>query len=214
MEPSPSPWDGQRLPDEVGGRGINLFWSELSVVKDGDWEVPLDLGESSLSVPWIPGSHGVVGVIVGVSIRNIAPWVSVLGTPYVPHRGTWVLKFGCWGAALAAGPQGSISGRDVLPTQKVFVGGGTPNRERSPVKGTGGSRCANGCQIRTDCWSLLLEAGDNIVGGEWCVSEIGSGNPPSSKESQSLQVSADLLCAYEREDQDGGESHGNSDGYA
>ncbi len=58
----------------------------------------------------------------------------------------------------------------------------------------------SGCQIRADCRLSLLEAGDDIVGREWGGSKVGSWGPPSSKESQSLQMSADLLCVYERED--------------
>ncbi len=174
MVPIPSPWDGQCFP------GI--------------------LRKSALSVSWVPGARGVVGVIIRVSKHSIAPWVCCLGSPYVPHRGAWVLRFSCWGAVSLVAPCGIVSGQEVLLTQKVFVGGGTPNRERSLVKGMGGGRCANGCQIRADCRSLLLEAGDDIVCGEWGVGKVGSGESPSSKESQSLQMSADLLSIYECED--------------
>ncbi len=103
------------------------------------------------------------------------------------------------GATSLAGPRGIVS-QEVLPTRDIFVRGGTPNRDCSPVKGTGGGCCANRCQVRADCWSSLLEAWDDIVDREWGSSEIGSGNSPSSKKSQSLQVSVDLLSIYERED--------------
>ncbi len=185
VEPSPSPWYSQGLPGEVGGRGVNLFWLKIVIVEDGNGEVPLNLSESSLSVPWIPRSRGVVGVVIGANMRSLAPWVCSLGTPYVPHRGAWVLKFGCWGAAFLAGPRGIVSW-EVLPTRVVFVGGGIPNRDRSPVKGTGGGRCANRCQVRANSWLSLLEAGDDIVDGEWSISEICPGGSPPSKESQSL----------------------------
>ncbi len=82
------------------------------------------------------------------------------------------------------------------------------------MKGTGGGRCANGCQIRADCRLSSLESGDDIVSRKWGGSEIGSGDSSSLKESQSLQMSADLLCVYEREDKDGGEGGGDSNGYA
>ncbi len=101
--------------------------------------------------------------------------------------------------ATVAGPRGCVL-RELLPTQEVFVGGGIPNRERLPVKGTGGGGCANGCQVRADRWSSLFEAGDDIVDREWGGSEICSRGSPSSKESQSLQLSVDLLCVYEHED--------------
>ncbi len=116
----------------------------------------------------------------------------------MPRRGAWVDRLGYWGVTSLVRPWGSAS-QDILPTQEVFVGGGTPNRDRSPVKGTGGGRCANGCQIRVDCRSSL-ESGDDIVCGEGSGSEISSWDSPSSEESQSLQVSADFLCVYERED--------------
>ncbi len=82
------------------------------------------------------------------------------------------------------------------------------------MKGTGGGHCANRCQIRADGRSSSLEAGDDIVGWKWSGAPVGSRDPSSLKESQSLQVSADFLCIYKREDEDGGESRGNSDGYA
>ncbi len=96
----------------------------------------------------------------------------------------------------------------------VLVGGGIPNRDRSPVKGMGCGRCANGCHIGVEDRLSLLEAGDNIVGWKWGGSPVGSWDPSSAKESQSLQVSADLLSIYECEDEDDGEGCGNSDGYA
>ncbi len=65
-----------------------------------------------------------------------------------------------------------------------------------------------------DCWSSSLKLGDDIVGWEWGESEVSSWESPPSKESQSLQVSADLLCIYECEDKDGGKGRGNSNGYA
>ncbi len=83
------------------------------------------------------------------------------------------------------------------------------------MKGTGRGHCASGCHIcGSESWSSLLEAGDNIVCGEWCVSPISPWDPPSAEESESLQVSADLLSVYEHEDEDGGEGCGNSNGYA
>ncbi len=74
--------------------------------------------------------------------------------------------------------------------------------------------------VLTDARSMRIvscrcsKRGDDIVDGEWCISKVGSGNSPSSKESQLLQMSVDLLCVYECEDKDGGESRGNSNGYA
>ncbi len=114
VETRSSPWDGQGLPGEVGGRGIDLLLRIVGV-KDGDREVPLDLCESSLSVPWVPGPQGVIGVVIGINIHSITPWVCCLGTPYVPRRGAWVLKFGCWGAVYNAGPRGIVLW-EVLPT--------------------------------------------------------------------------------------------------
>ncbi len=95
----PSPWDGQCLPGEVGWRGVNLFWLEVIVVEDGNREVPFDLGESSLSISWGPRPRGIVGVVIGANMRSITPWVCCLGTPYVPCRGAWVLRFGCRGSS-------------------------------------------------------------------------------------------------------------------
>ncbi len=83
------------------------------------------------------------------------------------------------------GPWGIVSW-EILLTREVFVGGGTPNRDRSPVNGTGGGRWARGCQIRVDCWLSSLESGDDIVGGEGSGSEVGSRDSPSLEESQSL----------------------------
>ncbi len=209
MESSPSPWDGQGLPGEVGGRGVDMFILDVDVVGGEDGFVPRILRESSFSIPWIPRSCGIVGVANGVSIWSLTPWVCSLGTPYMPCRGAWVLKFGCWGAASCARPRGIISGRELLLTRVVLVGGGILNRDRSPVKGTGGGRCANGCQICADCWSLSLEAGDNIVGWEWGIPEVSSRDSSSAKDSQSLEMSADLLCIYEGEDENGDEGGGN-----
>ncbi len=67
---------------------------------------------------------------------------------------------------------------------------------------------------RADRWSSLLEAGDDIVGREWGGSEISSRDSPSLEKSQSLQMSVNLLSIYEREDEDGDEGGGDSDGYA
>ncbi len=176
-----------------------MFVLDVDVVCGEDGLIPRVLRKRSFSVPWIPRSRGIVGVVNGVSIRSLAPCVSVLGSPYVPCRGTWVLKFGCWGATSRVGPRGIVSW-EVLLTRVVFVGGGIPNCNRSPVKGTGGGCCANGCQIRANCWLSSLEAGDDIVDGEGCVCEVCSGGSPPSKESQSLQISADFLGVYEGED--------------
>ncbi len=52
------------------------------------------------------------------------------------------------------------------------------------------------------------------MGREWGGSEIGSQDSPSSEKSQSLQMSVNLLSVYEREDEDGDEGGGDSDGYA
>ncbi len=177
----------------------------------------------SFVVSWVPGARGVVGVVSGARRRSIAPWVCrCLGTPYVLCRGAWVLNGGCWGAtnvelpgATTVKPLGIVSGQELLPTRVVLtIGGGIPNRDCLPVKGTGGGRCANGCQVHAYCWSSSLKLGDDIVGWKWGEPEVGSWESPSPKESQSLQVSADLLCVYEREDEDGGEGRGNSNGYA
>ncbi len=46
------------------------------------------------------------------------------------------------------------------------------------------------------------------------VSPVSPWDSPSAEESESLQVSADLLSVYECEDKDGGESHGNRNGDA
>ncbi len=97
-------------------------------------------------------------------------------------------------------PLGIVSGRELLPTRVILVRGGIPNCDRSPVKGTGDGHCANGCQICVYCRSSSLELGDDIACGEWGELEVGSWESPSSKESQSLQVSADFLSVYERED--------------
>ncbi len=183
--PELSPGDGQCLSGEVGWRGINLLGGEVVVIEDGDRLIPLDLCERSLSVSWVPRTHGVVGVIIGANMRSIAPWVCGLGTPYVPRRGAWVDRFGCWGAASLAGPRGIIS-REILLTREVFIGGGTPNRDRSPVNGTGSGCCASGCQIRTDHGLSSFESGDDIVDRERGSLNISSWDSPSSEESQSL----------------------------
>ncbi len=49
---------------------------------------------------------------------------------------------------------------------------------------------------------------------EGCVSPVGSWDSPSAEESESLQVSANLLSIYKHEDKEGGEGRGNSEGYA
>ncbi len=222
VEPSPRPWSGQRPPGDVGGRGIDMFVLDVDVVGgEGVKHILHVLCESSLAVPCVPGAGGVYGVVSGVRRRSIAPWVCCLGSPYVPLRGAWVLNLGYWGATLVELPgatsvklPGIVWGRELLLTRVVLVGGGIPNHDRSPVKGTGGGRCANGCQVRANCWSSSLEVGDDIVGWKWGGCPVGSRDPSSLKESQSLQVSADLLCVYEREDEDGGECRGNSNGYA
>ncbi len=69
---------------------------------------------------------------------------------------------------------GIMVGRELLPTRVVLaVRGGIPNRERLPVKGMGRGRCASGCHVcGSEYWSSLLEAGDDIVRGEWCVSQL------------------------------------------
>ncbi len=200
VESIPSPWDSQGLPGEVGERGVDLLWLKIVVVKDRDGEIPLDLCQSSLSIPGIPGSRAIVRVVMGFNIRSLAPWVSVLGTLYVPRRGAWVLKFGCWGTISRVDPRGIVSGLGVLPTPVVLVGGGIPNRDCSPVKGTGRGRCANGCQVCADGCSSLLKAGDDIVGWEWHGSPVSSWDSPPLEKPQSLQVSVNLLSVYEHED--------------
>ncbi len=115
MVPKPSPWDGQGLPGEVGGRGVDLFGLEVVVVEDGDGLIPLVLRESAFSIPWIPRSRGIVRVIIGVNIHSIAPWVCCLGTPYVPCQSAQVDRFGCRGS-VSVGPRGIVSGQEVLPT--------------------------------------------------------------------------------------------------
>ncbi len=81
----PSPGNGQCLPGEVRGRGVNLFGLEVVVVEDWDGLIPLNLHESSLSIPWVPRSHGIVGVVRGANMRSLTPWVCGLGTLYVPR---------------------------------------------------------------------------------------------------------------------------------
>ncbi len=181
------------------------------------------LGAScSFSVSWFPGAHGVFGVVSGVRRRSKAPWVCrVLGSPYVPLRGAWVLSPG--GAtvvkllgATTVKPLGIVSGRELLPTRVVLVGGGILNRDRSPVKGTGGGSRASGCHVcgGSEDRSSSLEAGDDIVDREWRVSPVSPWDSPSAEESESLQMSVDLLSVDEREDKDGGEGHGNRNGDA
>ncbi len=183
--PELSPGDGQCLPGKVGWGGVDLFGLEVIVVEDRDGLIPLDLRESSFSIPWIPRSCGIVRVASGASIRSLAPWVCGLGTPYVPCRGVWVDRLRCWGATPLVRPRGIVSW-EILLTREVFVGGGTPNRDHLPVNGTGGGRWASGCQICMDRWSSLLEAGDDIVDWERGGSEVSSWGSPSSEESQSL----------------------------
>ncbi len=180
--PKLSPGDGQGLPGQVGWRGVDLFREEVVMVEDGDGLIPLDLRESSFSIPWIPRSHGIVRVIIGVNMRSLAPWVCSLGTLYVPHRGAWVDKFRCWGAVSLAGAQGIVSW-EVLPTREVFIRGGTPNRDRSPVNGMGDGCWASGCQICADRWLSSFESGDDIVGGERGGLEVGSWDSPPLEES-------------------------------
>ncbi len=84
MVPIPSPGDGQCLPGEVGGRGIDVFVLNVDVVGGEDWFVPRILREGWLPIPWISRSDRVFGVVIGASMCSIAPWVMVLGTPYVP----------------------------------------------------------------------------------------------------------------------------------
>ncbi len=172
-----------------------MFILDVDVVGcEGVGGVLLILNTSPLCISGVPGPCRVFGVISGVRRRSIASWVCcLLGTPYVPRRGAWVLNCGCWGAtnvklprATAVKPLGIVSGQELLPTRVVLIGGGIPNRDHLPVKGTGGGHCANGCQVRAYCWSLSLEAGDDIVCREWGEVEIGLRDSPSSEKSQSL----------------------------
>ncbi len=217
-ESVPHPRSTQGLPDEVSEGGVDLFVLEVDVVggEDGVAIVSRVLFNGTFPVPGVPCPDGEVGVIrvaSGASIRSIAPWVSVLGTPYVPLRGPWVLRPGCRGVT-TVGPLGLVSGWDLLPTRVVLVVGGIPNRDRSLVKGTGGGCRANRCQIRADSWSSSLEAGDNIVGWEWCVSPVGPWDSSSSKKSDSLQITADFLHVDECEDEGGDEGGGDGNGNA
>ncbi len=182
MKPSPRPWSGQRCAGEVGWRGI-----DVDVVKgeDGVGGRLLVLSGGSFAIPGVPGPDGVVRVINGVRRRSIAPWVCCLCTPYVPRRGAWVLKPGYWGATSVELP-GIVVGRELLPTRVVLVGGGSPNRDRSPVKGTGRGCCTNGCQVLVYRWSSSLKAGDDIVGWERCVSPVSPWDSPSAEESELL----------------------------
>ncbi len=61
---------------------------------------------------------------------------------------------------------------------------------------------------------IVARSGGQHNGLEMGGAPVGSRDSSSPKESQSLQMSADLLSVYEREDEDGGEGHGNSNGYA
>ncbi len=117
---------------------------------------------------------------------------------------------------MLADPSGTVLPWELLPTRVVLaIGGGIPNRNRSPVKGTGGGCCASGCHVcGSEYWSSLLEAGDDIVDWERCVSPVGPWDSPSVEESDSLQKSADLLSVDEREEDGGGGGGGNSNGYA
>ncbi len=82
----PSPGDGQCLPGEVGGQGIDVFVLNVDVVSGKEGFVPRVLHEGSFSIPWIPRSGGIVGVVIGANMRSIAPWVCCcLGTLYVPR---------------------------------------------------------------------------------------------------------------------------------
>ncbi len=192
-----------------------MFVLDVDIVggEDGVGCVSCVLSGGVLAVSWVPGAGGVVGVVSSIRRHSIAPWVWCLCTPYVPRRGAWVLKPGCWRATSVELP-GIVVRRELLPTRVVLIGGGIPNHDRLPVKGMGGGRCANGCQVHAYCWSSSLEAGDDIVGWELCSSPVGPWDSPSMEESESLQVSADLLSVYEREDEDGGESRGDSNSYA
>ncbi len=178
-----------------------MFVLDMDVVgaEDSVVGILLILSEGSVPVSGVPDADWIVGVISGIRRRSIAPWVCCLCTPYVPRRGAWVLKPGCGGVVVVELP-GIVVGRELLPTRVVLVGGGIPNRDRSPVKGTGGGGRANGCQIRAYCWLSSLEAGDDIVGREWRFPEVSSWDPPSAEESESLQMSANLLSVYEHED--------------
>ncbi len=173
-------WDWRDVAPSRGREGYRVS------LKSGE-RVGVVLRDGAFSVPWIPGSRGIVGVVIGVRRWSIAPWVCCLCTPYVPCRGAWVLKPGCWGATFVELPgatsvklPGIVVGRELLPTRVVLVGGGSPNCDRSPVKGTGGGSCANGCQVRAYCRSSSLEAGDDIVGWKWSGAPVGSRDSSSS----------------------------------
>ncbi len=87
VEPSPSPWDGQRLSGEVGRRGVDVFALDVDVVS-GEWAggISLILCEGSFVIPCTPGAGGVVGVINGLRRRSFTSWVCCcLGTLYVPR---------------------------------------------------------------------------------------------------------------------------------
>ncbi len=75
VEPIPSPRDGQSPSDEVGGRGVDVFILDVDVVGGEDGGVPLVLVAGPLTIPWIPGSHGIVRVVNGARRHSIAPWV-------------------------------------------------------------------------------------------------------------------------------------------
>ncbi len=73
MIPELSPGDGQCLPGEVGGRGIDVLGLDVDVVEDRDGLVPFNLHKGAFSIPWIPGSRGIVRVVICASMRSIAP---------------------------------------------------------------------------------------------------------------------------------------------
>ncbi len=81
METHSCSWDGQGLPGEVGGRGVDLLWLKIVVVEDGDGEVPLDLRECSLSVPGIPRSQEILGVVTGGQHSQPRPMGLLSGHP-------------------------------------------------------------------------------------------------------------------------------------
>ncbi len=72
-----------------------MFVLDVDVVggEDGVGFVSCVLRSCAFSVSCIPGSCGVVDVVSGVRRRSITPWVCcLLGSPYVPCRGAWVLR--------------------------------------------------------------------------------------------------------------------------
>ncbi len=151
VKPSPRPWSGQRLSGDVRWQGIDVFVLDVDVVEgeDGVGGLLLISSKGSLSVSWFPGARGVVRVVIDVRRCSAAPCVCcLLGSPYVPRRGAWVLRLVPLPGVMSVDPLGIVSGRELLPTRVVLaVGGGIPNRDRSPVKGTGRGRCASGCHV-------------------------------------------------------------------